>query len=638
MTELKGLSSEEAKIALGKYGLNILPEETRNPLVTFLRKFWGPVPWVLEIIILLELILGRKEAWIIMLLLLFNAALSFFQEGKAKNALRLLKSRLNIQARVLRDGVWRLKPAQELVPEDIIRIRMGDIIPADAILLHGDVLIDQSVITGESLPKEPSAGETIYAGSIVKHGEAFAKVSSTGKNTFFGKTAEIMRSTKTPSHLETTIFSIIKYLVAFDIVLIFSVFVYSIYQGIPLYDIIPFSLLLLVASVPVALPATYALSTALGSIELAKKGVLVTRLSAIEEAAAMNILCVDKTGTITQNSLRISALRSYGDFTDGDLLILASKACEEATQDPLDLAILNKSKKFTSEYSKTARLHFIPFDPKRKCSEAIINFNGKEFHVFKGAPLEMMKMQNEKHDLSKDIEDLSSDGSRVLAVTFGEKEFKLVGLIALQDPPRESSKGALKEIDDLGVKVMMLTGDGSATARSIARQVGIGSKILCKDDIQKLSRENIAQANAVAGIFPEDKFNIIHLLQKQGYICGMTGDGVNDAPALKKAEVGIAVSNATDVAKAAASIVLTTPGLPNIVEAIKSSRRIYQRMLTYIMNKIIKTLEISVLLGIGLVITNKFIISQLLIVLLLFTNDFVTMSISTDTVFSFSKT
>lgn len=633
MIEFKGLSSEEAHLRLQKYGLNTLPEEKHHPLQDFLRKFWAPVPWMLEIIILFQIILGKlTEAWVIAGLVLFNAILSYFQEGKAKNALRLLRNKLDVQARAFRDGQWKLISAQQLVPGDAILLRMGDIVPADVQLVQGHVLIDQSAITGESLPVEPSSGENCYAGSIVKHGEAYAKVVSTGKNTFYGKTTEIMRSAKTPSHLEKTIFSIVKYLVVFDIFVIISIFIYSLYHGISLTEIVPFSLLLLVASVPVALPATYALSTALGSMELAKEGVLVTRLSAIEEAAAMNVLCVDKTGTITQNSLRVSALRSYESCTNDDLLSLASQACEEATQDPLDLAILRAAKECRSEYSTVEKLQFIPFDPDRKCSEAIIRYKGQELHVLKGAPLELLKMVQRSYDLA-----LPTKGYRLLGVIFGVKDqYKLAGLIAFEDPPRETSKQAIKEIHDLGIRILMMTGDSPETARSVASQVGIGSKAFSRDDIQLLSAEKIIKADIIAGIFPEDKFNIVELLQKEGDICGMTGDGVNDAPALRKAEVGIAVSNATDVAKAAASLILTNPGLTDVVQAIKSSRLIYQRMLTYTLNKIIKTLEIAVLLGLGLILTNHFIISQLLIVLLLFTNDFVTMSISTDRV-SFSQ-
>ncbi|MBS0652156.1 MAG: plasma-membrane proton-efflux P-type ATPase [Verrucomicrobia bacterium] len=634
MDDLKGLTSEEVLQRLQKYGPNTLPEEKHNPFILFLQKFWGPIPWLLGIIVIFEIVLGHAaEAWIIAALLLFNAFVSFFQEGKAKNALRLLRDRLDVRGRVLRDGQWQLISAQRLVPDDIILIRMGDIVPADATLLHGDVLIDQSAMTGESLPIEPSIGDYVYAGSIVKHGEAYAKVSATGTNTYFGKTAEIMRSTKTPSHLQRTIFSIVKYLVLFDIVLILFAFAYALYQGIPLSDIIPFSLLLLIASVPVALPATYTLSTALGSVELAKKGVLVTRLSAIEEAAAMNILCVDKTGTITQNTLEVSALRSFAPYTDGDLMVLASIACEEATQDPLDLAILKTMQTYRSTYGEAKKVQFIPFDPNKKYSEATANYHDQELHIVKGAPWELVKMIDQYRDLSNDLEMLSSNGSRILAVICGTKsKYALVGLIALQDPPRETSKEAVKEIHDLKVKVTMMTGDDAATARAVASQVGIGHRALSREELLRSPREKIVGTDIFSRVFPEDKFHIIEQLQNEGLICGMTGDGVNDAPALKKAEVGIAVSNATDVAKASASVVLTNPGLTDILEAVKTSRRIYQRMLTYTLNKIIKTLQISVWLALGLIITNQFIISQLLIVLFLFANDFVTMSISTDRV------
>lgn len=638
MMALKGLNTEEAQARLQKYGLNALREEKRHPFLLFLQKFWAPVPWMLEIIILLEIVLGKfTVAWVIGALLFFNAALSFFQEGKARNALQLLRTKLDVQARVLRDGVWTLLSAQHIVPDDMICVRMGDIVPADARLKFGHVSIDQSAITGESLPIEPPVEEMIYAGSIVKHGEAYAQVMSTGKNTYFGKTAEIMRTTKTPSHLQKTIFTIVKYLVVFDIFLIAAVFAFSIYQGIAFTDIIPFALLLLVASVPVALPATYALSTALGAIELAKAGVLVTRLSAIEEAAAMDVLCVDKTGTLTKNILTVSNVRSFAPYTEDDLLVLASLACEEATQDSLDLAVLTAVKGRQSQYADAEKVQFIPFDPNRKCAESIIRYKDQDFHVLKGAPLVLVTELPTPPDLATEIERLSADGSRVMAITFGIKNnFQLVGLIALRDPPRETSKKALQEIYDLGIKAMMMTGDGVATARSIASQVGMGAKAITREEIQRLSQKKLEMCDVISGVFPEDKFHIVQLLQNKGHICGMTGDGVNDAPALKKAEVGIAMSNATDVAKAAASLVLTNPGLVDVVEAVKSSRRIYQRMLTYTLNKIIKTLEISVLLGIGLIITNNFIISQLLIVLLLFTNDFVTMSISTDRV-SFSQ-
>jgi H+-transporting ATPase len=638
MKTFHGLTSEEALQRLATYGLNAIREEKGNPFFDFLRKFWDPVPWMLEVIILLEMVLGKwTESGIIGILLFFNATLSFFQESRAKTALALLKKRLAIKTRVLRDGTWALVPAEEVVPEDIICLRMGDMVPADAQVLEGVISIDSSAITGESLPKETIVGDVVYAGSMVKHGEAYACVVSTGKNTFFGKTAEIMRITKTPSHFQATIFSIVKYLVAFDLALILSVGVYSLYLGISILDIIPFSLLLLIASVPVALPATYTLSTALGAMELASEGILVTRLSAIEEAASMNILCVDKTGTITTNVLQVSRLHPYHPYTEGDLLNLASLACEEATQDAIDLAILRAAKGASSNYLLSKRIQFIPFDPNRKCSEAIIQYQGQNLRVLKGAPSILMHRISASDDMTKDWEKLSSDGSRILVVICGsENSFDLVGFIALQDPPRETSYKTINQVQDLGVSVKMITGDGLATALSIAKQVGIGLVAVSMDTDKGLTSEEMIGSDVISNVFPEDKFQVIQFLQSKGNICGVTGDGVNDAPALKRAEVGIAMSNATDVAKAAASLALTNPGLVDVVEAIKSSRRIYQRLLTYTLNKIIKTLEISVLLGVGLLVTGNFIISPLLIVLLLFANDFVTMSISTDRV-SFSQ-
>jgi H+-transporting ATPase len=654
MLQSHGLTTEEALQLRQQYGPNAIPQEHEHPLLALAHKFWAPVPWMLEIVVLLQISLHKyTEAWIIGFLIVFNAAISLFQEGKAKRILRLLRDHLEVQARVLRDGQWHLLPAQDLVPGDIIRLRMGDIVPADALLLEGHVVIDQSAITGESLPIEPERGGSLYASSLVKFGEAFAQITATGKSTFFGKVAEIMQSTTTPSHLETTIFSIVQHLVSFDVVLIALVSSYALYQGIPLIDMLPFSLLLLVASVPVALPATYALSTALGSIELAKAGVLVTHLSSIalgsielakagvlvthlssiEEAAAMDVLCVDKTGTITKNALTVSHLCSYAPYTDDALLTLASMACEEATQDALDLAIVSAAKERRSDFAIAVRLQFIPFDPARKCSEAIIRYNGQKVHVLKGAPSELIQQVHDHHDIRADLQRLAEDGSRILAIILGTNHsFSLVGLIALHDMPRETSKGAIHAIHDLGIKVMMITGDGEETARAVAREVGIGSRAISRDELSHVSGEALATIDVISGVFPEDKFRVINLLQQGGDVCGMTGDGVNDAPALKKAEVGIAMSNATDVAKAAASLVLTRPGLVDVVEAVKTSRRIFQRMLTYTLNKIIKTLEISLLLGLGVIFTNKFVISQILIVLLYFTNDFVTMSISTDTV------
>ncbi|GAO35613.1 pirin [Sulfuricella sp. T08] len=635
---LPGLTSGEAAARLKQYGPNAVAEERPHPWLALLRKFWAPVPWMLEVTIILQLVLGKAdEALIIAILLVFNAVLSFIQEGRANNALALLKNRLAVQARTLRDGHWQLMAAQELVPGDVIHLRMGDLSPADIHLLDGQIQLDQSALTGESLPVEAGAGGTAYAGAIVKRGEATGEITATGSHTYFGKTAELVRTAKTVSHLETLIFIIVKYLVALDIVLVAALLIYAGANHIPMAEVIPFALILLVASVPVALPATFTLATAFGALELAKRGVLVTRLSAIEEAAAMDTLASDKTGTITQNRLALAALRAYPPHSEDDLLRLAALACDEATQDPIDLAILDAARARNLLLSVPQRLKFTPFDPAIKRSEALFQQEGGDLRVLKGFPQAVAAQVSGAPDVSAEVEALAAGGYRILAVASGTGgTLQLAGLVALQDPPREDSKSLVQSLHELGVRVLMVTGDGLATARTVAAQVGIGSRACPPESLRGDSDKDMAECDVIAGVLPEDKFRLIQNLQHAGHVTGMTGDGVNDAPALKQAEVGIAVSSATDVAKAAASMVLTNPGLTDVLAAVEVSRRIYQRMLTYTLNKIIKTLEIAVFLSLGLMLTGTFVITPLLMVLLLFTNDFVTMSIATDRV-SFSR-
>jgi len=635
---LRGLTSDEAAQRLAHYGPNTVTEERPHPLRALLRKFWAPVPWMLEATIGLQIVLGKlDEAAIIAVLLVFNAVLSFVQENRANRALALLKSRLAVQARVFRDGRWQLMAAQGLVPGDIVHLRMGDLSPADIRVLEGEMLLDQSALTGESLPTEAGAGTTAYAGAVVKRGEATGEVTATGSRTYFGKTAELVRTAKTVSHLQLTILTIVKYLVVLDLALVAALLVYARATGMPLADTIPFALILLVASVPVALPATFTLATALGALELARRGVLVTRLSAIEEAASMDVLASDKTGTITQNQLAVAALRAFSPYSEDEVLRYAALACDDATQDPIDLAILNAARARGLLQNVPRRLRFIPFDTASKRSEALFEQDGQTLRVLKGAPAAMVALAADAPDSSAEVERLSAGGYRVLAVAADTAGgLHLAGLVALQDPPREDSRALVQSLRDLGVRVVMVTGDGLATARAVAAEVGIGDRA-CAPEILRGEIGNAVQAcDVFAGVYPEDKFRLVQALQRDGHVSGMTGDGVNDAPALKQAEVGIAVSNATDVAKAAAGMVLTTPGLTDVLAAVEVSRRIYQRMLTYTLNKIIKTLEIAVFLSVGVMLTGVFVITPLLIVLLLFTNDFVTMSIATDRV-SFSR-
>ncbi|OGC89363.1 MAG: plasma-membrane proton-efflux P-type ATPase [candidate division Zixibacteria bacterium RBG_16_53_22] len=636
MTEnLSGLSAAEARARLQEYGPNAIREERKRPWVAFALKMWGPVPWMLEASILLELLLGKYlEAGIIALLLVFNALLSTIEENHSQDALALLRQRLTLYARVLRDGIWQTLPAREIVPGDIVHLQLGDLVPGDVRLTGGGVLLDQSVLTGESLPIDAQPGQIAYAGGTVKHGEATGEVTATGSRTYFGKTAELVRMAKTKGHLEGVIFAIVRSLVILDAVLVGAVVVYALWAKVPPNEILPFALILLVASVPVALPATFTLATALGAQELAQQGVLVTHLAAIEEAAGMDALCADKTGTITENRLSVSALHPYSPYTETDVLRYAAIACDDATQDPIDLAILKAAHDQGNLILLPARRDFIPFDPASKRSEAVVEQGNQLLHVTKGAPHAINALtSDDAATIDGDVEELASQGFRVLAIAVGDEHaYQMVGLISLQDPPRADSGALIDRLRNLGIRVIMITGDGLPTARAIAAQVGIGKRICVKETLDPGHGSQPLDCDVFAEVLPEHKFNLVKLLQQAGHTVGMTGDGVNDAPALKQAEVGIAVSNATDVAKAAASLVLTNPGLTNIIAAVESSRRIYQRMVTYTLNKIIKTIEIAFFLSLGLIITGTFVTTPLLIVLLMFTNDFVTMSIATDRV------
>jgi H+-transporting ATPase len=633
-TELKGLTSADAARRLSEFGPNAIPEPRPHPVLAFLAKFWAPVPWMLEATIVLELALGKHaEALIIAALLVFNAAVSLLQESRAQNALAMLRGRLEVRARVLRDARWRMVAARELVVGDVIHIRLGDLVPADVRLVSGEVLLDQSALTGESLPVEAAASGPAFAGTIVRRGEATCEVTATGARTRFGRTAELVGQARMVSHLEAIIFAIVKYMVALDGVLVTLMLAVSIARGVALGDIIPYALILLVASVPVALPATFTLATALGSLELVRSGVLATRLSAIEEAAGMDLVCSDKTGTITENRLAVAALQPYPPFSEADLLAAGAFASDDATQDPIDVAILAAARAREVDTRPARRVEFVPFEPATKLSEAVFERDGARMRAIKGAPQAVAQRAGSGPNLAADVERLAANGYRVLAVATGRDGApRLAGLIALEDPPRKDSRALIGSLGELGVRVVMVTGDGVATARAVASEVGIGDRPCGRDVLAPGAPLDITVCDVFAGVFPEDKYRLVRLLQGAGHIVGMTGDGVNDAPALKQAEVGIAVANATDVAKAAASVVLTNPGLSDVLAAVRTSRRIYQRMLTYTLNKIIKTIEIAVFLSLGVMLTGDLIITPLLVVLLLFANDFVTMSIATDRV------
>ncbi len=632
-----GLTTAQAAELLSKYGPNAVAEERAHPLRALAGKFWAPVPWMLEAAVVLEILLDRNiEAGVIAGLLVFNAALSFVQENHAQRALALLRRRLTIQVRARRDGVWLRLPAERLAPGDAIHLRVGDVVAADARVASGNVLVDHSAVTGESIPADAGPGEMLFTGGLIRRGEATAVVTATGSRTYFGKTAELVREAKAAGHLQQMIFTVVKYLVAFDLVLAALVFAYALSAGMGAADILPFCLMLLVASIPVALPATFTLASALGTQELAHRGVLVSRLSAIEEAASMDTLATDKTGTLTKNELSVAAVTALAPYSEADVIRFGALASDEATQDPIDLAILAAARSRGVSTEDFAVLNFVPFEPSTKCSEAVVRHGYESVRIVKGAPSMIATLARAPG--FPEADQLAAQGYRVLAIAAGsEQQLAIAGFVALLDPPRPDSALLVRNLHNLGVRVLMITGDGLTTAQTVAAQVGITGKACPSDRLHRDIDAAAKECNVFAGVFPEDKYHLVQALQRAGHVVGMTGDGVNDAPALKQAEVGVAVANATDVAKAAASIVLTNPGLVDVVSAVETSRRIYQRMLTYTLNKIIKTLEVALFLSLGVVLTRTLVVTPVLIVLLLFTNDFVTMSIATDRV-SFSQT
>jgi len=632
----RGLSGTVVQQRLAQYGPNAIAEKSIPLWRQLVVKFWAPVSWMLEAVIVLQLVLGRHlEALVITALLVFNAMVAFLQERRAKDALALLRKTLHVSARVLRDSQWQQIPAEQLVPGDLVHVRAGDLVPADLLLSDGAVSLDQAALTGESLPVDAGPGKPAYAGVIVRQGEATGQVTATGEHTFFGRTAELVRSSNAPSHMQQTIFAIVKWLVIFDAVLAALVVVFAMWHHLPPTDTAVFVLMLMVASVPVALPATYTLATALSSMQLAHQGVLVTRLPAVEEAAAMDTLVSDKTGTLTQNTLTLAGVTALADHIDENAVLRAAAlASDDATQDPLDLAVLAPAREQGLLKDAPPRQSFHPFDPTSRRSEGVYTVDGQEWHAVKGAANvigALCKLGTEQQATLDAAESkLAETGARVLAVAGGTAgALQLLGVVGLADPPRPDAANLIAQLTLMGVRVRMATGDALETARAIGAKLGLGTRVCeAKGDVL----QNPENCDLYARVLPEDKHTIVQALQRAGHVTGMTGDGVNDAPALRQAELGVAVASATDVAKAAAGVVLTDPGLGGVLTVVHTGREVHRRMLTYTLNKTLKTLEIVIFLTLGLILTGNFVISSTLIVLLLFTNDFVTMTIATDRV------
>ena len=642
-----GLSQAEAQKRLTQYGPNEIEEKKKNPFLKFLTYFWGPIPWMIEAAVILSAVARHwPDFAIILILLLANAVIGFWEERQAGNAIAALKAELAIRARVKRDGKWVTPEARELVPGDVIRLRLGDIVPADARLLEGDsVEVDQSALTGESLPVTRKPGEAIFSGSIIRQGEIGALVYTTGANTYFGKTAQLVQEAHTVSHFQRAVLTIGNYLIILAAALVAVIITVAIIRGDPILTTLQFALVLTVAAIPVAMPTVLAVTMAVGASLLAKKKAIVSRLAAIEELAGVDVLCSDKTGTLTQNKLTLGDPFSVNDVSAEQVILNAALASRADNNDTIDLAVLGGLS--NDQILKRYRVvHFQSFDPVHKRTEATVKgTDGKEFKVTKGAPqviLELLASAGQvKSAVEKAVNEFAARGFRSLGVARAEGggQWQFLGVLPLFDPPREDAKSTIETARQMGVKVKMVTGDQLAIARETAGKLGLGTNILDAGGLGDAKRqetaavaESIEKADGFAQVFPEHKFHIVDILQKHGHIVGMTGDGVNDASALKKADCGIAVSGATEAARAAAAIVLMTPGLSVIIDAIKESRKIFQRMNSYAIYRITETLRVLFFMTLAILIFNFYPVTAVMIVMLALLNDGAILSIAYDNV------
>jgi len=642
-----GLTQVEAKKRLTQYGPNEIEEKKANPFLKFLTYFWGPIPWMIEAAVILSAVARHwPDFFIIFLLLLANAVVGFWEEHQAGNAIAALKAKLAINALVRRDGKWTSPEARELVPGDVIRVRLGDIVPADARLLEGDPIeVDQSALTGESLPATRKPGEAVFSGSIIRQGEIGAMVYATGANTYFGKTAQLVQEAHTVSHFQRAVLKIGNFLIILAAAMVTVIIAVALFRGDPMLTTLQFALVLTVAAIPVAMPTVLSVTMAVGARLLARKEAIVTRLAAIEELAGVDVLCSDKTGTLTQNKLTLGDPFSVNSVPAEQVILNAALASRAGNKDTIDLAVLGglKNDQALKGYQV---VHFQPFDPVHKRTEAAVKgTDGKEFKVTKGAPQVILELSDNagqvKPAVEKAVNEFAARGFRSLGVARAEGEgpWQFLGVLPLFDPPREEAKATIATARQMGVNVKMVTGDQLAIARETAGKLGLGTNILdasgfgdTKHHETAQLAESIEKADGFAQVFPEHKFHIVDVLQQRGHIVGMTGDGVNDAPALKKADCGIAVSGATDAARAAASMVLLTSGLSVIIDAIKESRKIFQRMNSYAIYRIAGTLRVLLFMTLAILIFNFYPLTAVMIVMLALLNDGAILSIAYDNV------
>jgi H+-transporting ATPase len=652
-TSPRGLSGQQARARLQRFGPNEIAEERKSPVLVLLGYFWAPIPWMIEVALALSLVLRHwPDAAVIGVLLVMNVAVAFTEEHQAASAIAALKQRLASTARVLRDDVWTAVPARELVPGDVIRVRLGDVAPADARLLEGPSLqVDQSALTGESLPVTCHGGGVLYSGSIVVRGEADALVYATGAASFFGRTTALVATAGTVSHFQRAVLRIAHYLIVLALGLVTLTLVVSVARGNPPLQMLEFALVVVIASVPVALPAVMSVTMAVGARQLARRQAVVSHLPAVEELGGIDVLCSDKTGTLTQNKLAVATPWAVPGMAAGDVLAAAALASRAEDRDPIDLAVLAAAPASAAAGGRQVT-RFVPFDPVTKRTEATVSGGGTgEVTVSKGAPQVIARLcagDPATAQMAAVAENFATRGYRSLAVARAEagQPWRVLGVLPLADPPRDDSAATITAARDMGVTVKMVTGDQVAIGREIAQQIGLGQQIL---DAAPLAHDSghqaaagpegeadaglaaqVEAADGFAQVFPEHKYQIVRLLQARGHIVGMTGDGVNDAPALKQADAGIAVAGATDAARAAADVVLLAPGLSVIVDAIRQAREIFARMTSYATYRIAETIRVLLLIALAIVVFNFFPVTPVMIVFLAVLNDAAILSIAYD--------
>jgi H+-transporting ATPase len=642
-----GLTQAEAAKRLAKDGPNEISEKKTNAFWKFLTYFWGPIPWMIEAAVILSGIVGHwPDFFIILVLLMSNAVVGFWEERAAGNAIAALKAKLATKTRVKRDGQWVTPPARELVTGDVIQLRLGDIVPADARLLDGDPMsVDQSALTGESLPATRNPGDAVFSGSIVRRGQSSALVYGTGTNTYFGKTAQLVAQARTVSHFQKAVLKIGNYLIVLAVCLVAIIIGFAIYRGDPILSTLQFALVLTIAAIPVAMPTVLSVTMAVGARLLARKQAVVSRLVAIEELAGVDILCADKTGTLTQNKLTLGDPFCIAGVAPAQVILDGALASRADNDDTIDLAV-RSGVKDAEELKGYQVMHFTPFDPVHKRTEAQVkNKDGKIFKVTKGAPQVILALAGDASEVKvavdKAVDEFAARGFRSLGVARAEGDGKwhFAGVLPLFDPPREDAKATIATAKDMGVKVKMVTGDAIAIAKETAKKLDMGTNILdattlgdLEKDVTATAAESIEKADGFAQVFPEHKYHIIDVLQKRDHIVGMTGDGVNDAPALKKADCGIAVSGATDAARAAAAIVLMTPGISVMIDAIKESGKIFQRMNSYAIYRITETLRVLLFMTLAILVFNFYPVTAIMIVMIALLNDGAILSIAYDRV------